>query len=193
MTNVTDEQLGKLARQQADLFRRVREGSLDPASVTRGLQEVIAGKYKTVLEPFSSIEVQYWYDLRISLELLGYEHVHNQITRNNFPVRRLGWSLIQPRLLCFGRRITHEELVVEADKRGLRLAVIEEFIAFLRSHPHILKDTEIVAAGSIWEIQGESIPRFVPTAYISGLGRTLYLHPVELNYHSKQHFLVVEK
>lgn len=45
MTNVTDEQLGKLARQQADLFRRVREGSLDVHQASKGIQGVIEGKY----------------------------------------------------------------------------------------------------------------------------------------------------
>ncbi len=45
MTNVTDETLGKIARQQSDLFRRVREGSLDPTAVSRGLQDIIDGKF----------------------------------------------------------------------------------------------------------------------------------------------------
>ena len=44
MTNVTDEILGKIARQQNDLFRRVREGALDPSIVSAGLQLVIENK-----------------------------------------------------------------------------------------------------------------------------------------------------
>lgn len=44
MTNVTDEVLGKIARQQHDLFRRVREGSLDAEFVSRGIQDIIEGK-----------------------------------------------------------------------------------------------------------------------------------------------------
>ena len=163
MTNVTDEQLGKLARQLADLFRRVREGSLDPACVTRGLQDVIDGKTlfvkkeEAALKLFPTIKVEYWHDLRVSLELLRYEIVHYQITRDHFPVSRLGWNWIRPRLLCFGRSITHEELLYEVEDRGLRLAVIEEFIAFLLSQPDIVEDTyntSIIAAGSIWEMDG---------------------------------------
>lgn len=45
MTHVTDEQLGKISRQMNDLFRRVREGSLDVHQVSEGLQGVIEGKY----------------------------------------------------------------------------------------------------------------------------------------------------
>lgn len=45
MTHVADEELGKIARQYHDLFRRVREGSLDAHLVSEGLQGVIEGKY----------------------------------------------------------------------------------------------------------------------------------------------------
>ncbi len=44
MTHVTDEQLGKIARQQADLFRRVREGTLDVEGVSRRIQDIIESK-----------------------------------------------------------------------------------------------------------------------------------------------------
>ena len=45
MTTVADETLGKLARQQNDLFRRVREGSLDPERVFAGVQAIIEGNF----------------------------------------------------------------------------------------------------------------------------------------------------
>ena len=44
MTNVADDTLGKIARQQNDLFRRVRDGALDPVVVSRGLQVLIENK-----------------------------------------------------------------------------------------------------------------------------------------------------
>lgn len=40
---VTDEQLGRIAKKQADLFRRVREGSLNPETVLVALQPIIEG------------------------------------------------------------------------------------------------------------------------------------------------------
>lgn len=62
---VSDEVLGRIARKQADLFRRVREGTLDPESVSRGLQALIEGRVSpfrfdklkdgwTLLEDYSS-------------------------------------------------------------------------------------------------------------------------------------------
>lgn len=45
---VDDEQLGRLARKQGDLFRRVREGTLPPAAVLGGLQDLIEGNFGTV-------------------------------------------------------------------------------------------------------------------------------------------------
>lgn len=45
MTKVADDaMLGKIARQQNDLFRRVREG-LDPELVSRGIQNLIEGRF----------------------------------------------------------------------------------------------------------------------------------------------------
>ena len=38
---VSDKVLGKFARQQADWFRRVREGSLDPKAVSEAIQKLI--------------------------------------------------------------------------------------------------------------------------------------------------------
>jgi len=45
MTQVADDVLGKIARQQTDLFRRVREGSLDPRYVSASLQDIIEGRF----------------------------------------------------------------------------------------------------------------------------------------------------
>lgn len=41
---VADARLGKIARQQHDLFRRVREGVLNPSLVSRQLQDIIEGR-----------------------------------------------------------------------------------------------------------------------------------------------------
>ena len=42
---VKDEQLGQLSRKQNDLFRRVRDGTLDVPSVLSGLQGLIEGDF----------------------------------------------------------------------------------------------------------------------------------------------------
>lgn len=61
MTHVTDEELGKLSRQWHDLFRRVREGSLDVEMASVGLQGVIEGKYPhglLIAESHQEYEIQ---------------------------------------------------------------------------------------------------------------------------------------
>ena len=61
MTHVTDEELGKLSRQWHDLFRRVREGSLDAEMASIGLQGVIEGKYPRgllIAESHQEYEIQ---------------------------------------------------------------------------------------------------------------------------------------
>ena len=54
-TYVTDESLGRLARQQCDLFRRVREGTLSVDAVSAGLQALIEGR----AAPVSSVKQLY--------------------------------------------------------------------------------------------------------------------------------------
>ena len=61
MTNVTDEILGKLARQQNDLFRRVREGTLDSNVVSAGLQQIIEGKFASCDPVVSSVNQPSWH------------------------------------------------------------------------------------------------------------------------------------
>ena len=40
---VTDDLLSKIARQQNNLFRMLKEGTLDPEKISRGLRELIKG------------------------------------------------------------------------------------------------------------------------------------------------------
>lgn len=49
--SVADNVLGKIARQQNDLFRRIREGSLNPAIVSAQLQDAIQGNFTLAQVP----------------------------------------------------------------------------------------------------------------------------------------------
>lgn len=51
MTTVSDEILGKLARQQSELFDRVRRGKLDPVATSMSLQRIIEGKGAGLVKP----------------------------------------------------------------------------------------------------------------------------------------------
>lgn len=58
---VEDEVLGKIARQQNDLFRRVREGSLNPDVVSAQLQQTIEGVAMMPIRPWIVVKVR-WSD-----------------------------------------------------------------------------------------------------------------------------------
>lgn len=58
--NVADNTLGKIARQQNDLFRRIREGSLNPAIVSAQLQDAIQGNFTIKQIPIWMIVKQRW-------------------------------------------------------------------------------------------------------------------------------------
>ncbi len=63
MTHVADEVLGKIARQQNDLFRRVKEGTLDSEDVSRCLQDLIEGKdtgYRYIVDFQKYVNYEEW-------------------------------------------------------------------------------------------------------------------------------------
>lgn len=57
--SVADDVLGKIARQQNDLFRRVREGSLDADVVSAHLQSTIEGIAMMPIRPWIVVEWRY--------------------------------------------------------------------------------------------------------------------------------------
>jgi len=57
--NVADNVLGKIARQQNDLFRRVREGSLNPEVISVQLQKLIQGVATIPIRPWIVVNCYY--------------------------------------------------------------------------------------------------------------------------------------
>ncbi len=53
--SVADKVLGQIARKQNDLFRRVREGTLEPDLVLSGLQNLIEGRFPQLASGSSSV------------------------------------------------------------------------------------------------------------------------------------------
>jgi hypothetical protein len=73
---VTDEQLGQLARRQADLFRRVREGTLSVQGVMSDLQRIIEGG-STMVDCDAVPFIPLGLEIRPEDQLPG--HVHGQV------------------------------------------------------------------------------------------------------------------
>lgn len=79
MTRVADDVLGKLARQQNDIFRRVREGSLEPETVFRYHKQMIGNLLVVTID--------------VSLDFMGmidvgnydYKYINPEFTAEDLP------------------------------------------------------------------------------------------------------------
>jgi len=150
MTRVADEQLGKLARQQADLFRRVREGSLDPDYVLRRLQEIIEIK-PSGLRTAYPIFVNYGRSIEDGIKAGRYDWVDSDITSRNFPTKRKGTAEVAVELVCFNRCVFSTKKVLrELDRMGYRPAELHELLAFGEKYPEVHREFPVVALGSVW-------------------------------------------
>ena len=133
--DVTDEQLGQLARRQNDLFRRVREGTLQIDVVLSGLQKIIENVANALAE----------------LIALGhYDWVNPDITSEHFPLESDGTDGGEPVVVHLDRNATTDEVLAELDRRGLKPARIEHLLRYGANHPEEQRQYPIVCLGSSW-------------------------------------------
>lgn len=171
--NVTDEQLGRLARQLADLFRRVREGTLDPQQVYIGLQHVIQGK--SLGDDTYPITVDYGRSVEDGVKTGRYDWSCSDITTRNFPTpaNLKGTVEVTVELIPFNRTISSDNVLRELDRRGYRPAELQELLAFGEKYPDVQRQFPVVALGSVW--QDPDGGRSVPCLFGDGSGRDLGL------------------
>jgi len=174
MTYVADEQLGKIARQQADLFRRVHEGSLDVEYVSRGLQHIIERKY-----PGNAylLFVDYGKSVEDGVKAGRYNWSNPNITSKNFPTKRKGTAVVEVELVHFNRYIWTAEILHKLDKMGCRPAELHELLAFGEKHPEAQQEFPVIALGSVWRDRNGH--RNVPYLYEFGSKRLLGLDWIE--------------
>ncbi len=182
MTNVADDAvLGRFARQQHDLFRRVREGSLDPGLVARAIQNIMELKDPT-LESVEEIRlsceipivVNYAEDIA-SLLLksgVGISETATGIKEGLFPSRRtkLGSCLCRARLFSpGGRKWRNAEMLYLMRQSLFSPASIEDLLAygFAMRPPNF--SFAVVALGSSETLKGRSVvARLQSVGYVSG-------------------------
>ncbi|MDX1535749.1 MAG: hypothetical protein R3346_03250 [Candidatus Spechtbacterales bacterium] len=161
MANATDEELGKISRQWMELFRRVREGSLDTDYVSRGLQAIIEQKTPSYHSQIFTVEVDYAKLVSEYLKDDVYDFANEYLTDDNFPPAMNPGSRkpctchsvkqVNMHLINFGRKITSEEIERELNMHGLRPAVIQELLAFGIANPFLytrITCTSIFTLGS---------------------------------------------
>ncbi len=117
-------------------------------------------------------------DRDLSLEQMiaagRYDWVDRDFTPKNFPLTGSGKQKLTVEVVHFGGTMSSEQVVAELSKRGLRLATIEELLAFGAQHPNLLHGYEIIVAlGSVAEVNGK---RIVPCLNRGGRERHLYFY-----------------
>lgn len=192
MTHVTDEQLGKIAREQADLFRRVREGSLDVDYTSRGLQDIIEGKYgKASAGNTYPLSVDYGRSVEDGVRAGRYDWANSGITSSNFPRKRKGIAEVAVELMHFDRVVSTNEALRELNRMGYRPAELHELLAFGEKYPDVQREFPIVALGSAWQVRDGG--RGVSCLYGDGSERSLNLRWVEDDWFELYRFAAVRK
>ncbi len=146
---VADEVLGKIARQENDLFRRVREGTLNPELVSRGLQDLIEGRFANNGVSYP-VTVNYALSAEDAVKAGKYDWTNNNITSKNFPSKRKGTTEAEIVFVHFNREIESDDVLRELDKQGLRPAELPEGLAFGAKYPDIQREFPVVILGSVW-------------------------------------------
>ena len=163
---VSDEILGKFARKQADWFRRVRDGSLDPIQASRLMQSLIdKGSVPTGLpdveygDVIPNIPVRYRGPdtIRSYLEVEEFGFIDDHFTSGKFSHIRFDEtgleSFVDIVLVCL-KEFSSKQKVFDAMKAysygdsGLRFATLPELLALSHERPDLRSHEPLVAFGS---------------------------------------------
>jgi len=158
---VSDEVLGRFARQQSDWFRRVREGSLNPETVSRLVQEIIDEGQEAEMNVLPAqagylITVQYRGGKTISSLLRAgeYDWTNENLNDQNFsqtPMEREETEELEIELVHFDREMETDDILSGLEKRGLRPATPTELLTLGATHKDLQREFPIVALGQSWQ------------------------------------------
>lgn len=158
-TVVTDDTLGKIATRQWELYRRVKDGSLDPNQVLSALQGIIENEADLldietmdwqVSSQVYTITVEVGEDFPAQVTELGYEWTHNG-PPISFTDRWEKGGKGRYRLAMLTRHPSRVGAIrVFADRSGFDLAAPWELLAFTRHCPimRVVTGDLILAAGN---------------------------------------------
>lgn len=184
---VADDVLGQIARRQNDLFRRVRDGSLDPEIVLASLQKITEGQSDrlniervewSVSSMTYKIHVAEGKDFVTFLEKRG--HAWKGSGRDGLgvsftlkgvdAVKKGDLPLRSFRLAQVKKETVVGVIRIYADLEGYGLATAWDLVSFMEQSPiaRIVSQSEIVALGSIGDIfWGESESTKHSPAFVS--------------------------
>ena len=185
---VTDEQVAKLAKRQWELFRRVKEGTLDVDKICLSLQKLIESDRLSF-----NIVVDYERSLSEMIKAGKYDWPNNDIAADHFPIKGKDKGKQEKNVVLFhfDKTMSSEQVIVEMDKEGFLPAKIEDNLALGEIQPELQKQFPIVALGSIWR-DAVALPR-VSCLYWDGTRRALHLCWFAYSWDPDSRFLAVRK
>lgn len=142
------------------------------------------------------------YDLTLDemIKAGKYNYVHDQITKDNFPINRpaieLGYLITKEVVLvCMKKKASAYEVIVHMKKYGLRSAQIEELLAFGRERPSVQREFPVVGFGSSWVDRAHHSTIVVPSLGGDAFDREVRLNEFDYysNWPSNYCFLAVRK
>ncbi len=178
---VADDVLGQIARRQNDLFRRVREGSLNPDVILAGLQKMTEGQsdrleierigwnVSSLIHKISVTECRDFLSFLKERGLIWNGIGSSWDDKSSFTLKGVGGA---KKIRSFRLAQVEEETVVGligvyADMEGYGLATPWELVSFIEQGPmaRIISQSEIVALGYYgevcWADTGKKDPVFV--------------------------------
>lgn len=196
MTHVTDEQLGKIARQQADLFRRVREGSIDVGYASRGLQNIIEEKCGKLTDlkvgNTYPVSVNYVRSIEDGIRAGQYDSRFICGSFSMFcPAKKMGISDRVIEIIHFDRKISTEDALMMLDIMGYRPAGLHELLAFGERYPNVQREYPVVALGTF--MRNRDGIRVAPCLYGDSSKRVLETLSIEIDWEKAYRFAVLRK
>ncbi len=122
-----------------------------------------------------------------------YVGAHPAITAEHFPVSGTGTAELEAILVHFDRVMSHDVVLAEFDRMGLRLGDLPELLAFDQQHSdgEVPRHFPIVECASVWAPRDGN--RHVAYIYEHAGGRYLNLNWVERGWNDDDRFLAFRK
>ena len=156
MSNITTKQIGELIA-QAEAGRVTKEllqaFLRNPHSINGKLDEYV-------------VSVNYGMGLAEMIAAGQYDWKNSDINTDNFPVTGEGVVETKLELVHLDKVASTDEVEAYLEENGLRLATIEELLAFGATYPDVQREFPVIALGSSWVSRDGH--RHVP--YLDGYG-----------------------
>jgi len=96
------------------------------------------------------VTVDYTKSIAEMIKVNNFGWFNDDVTDKHFPVKGSGQSELEFKVHDFGRAISSEDAIAEADKMGFRVAEPIEGLAFAVKYPDVQRKNPIVVLGSPW-------------------------------------------